>query len=57
MKNKNRDELLEQLYFVFDGGVGIQGGVCGAIAGAIMAFNLLVGLDIRATTISPKVIL
>jgi len=38
---------LENLSFVFDGGVGLQGGLCGAMAGAIMGINLLMGLDIR----------
>lgn len=41
------DPLLERLSFVFDGGVGLQGGVCGALAGAVMGVNLLTGLDIR----------
>ncbi len=38
---------LENLSFVLDGGVGLQGGLCGAMAGAIMGINLLLGLDIR----------
>ena len=38
---------LEDLSFVFDGGVALQGGLCGALAGAIMGINLLMGLDIR----------
>ena len=29
------DDLLEQLSFVFDAGIGLQGGACGALAGAI----------------------
>lgn len=41
------DDLLEQLSFVFDGGVGLRGGVCGALAGAIMGLNLLIGMDVR----------
>lgn len=41
------DPELERLSFVFDGGVGLQGGICGAVAGAVLAVNLLVGLDIR----------
>lgn len=41
------DSLLERLSFIFDGGVGFQGGVCGALAGAIMGVNLLLGMDIR----------
>jgi hypothetical protein len=50
---KNRtgigDPLLERLSFIFDGGVGFQGEACGALAGAIMGINLLLGLDIRKT--------
>ena len=38
---------LEELSFIFDGGIGLQGGVCGALAGAIMGINLLLGLNIR----------
>jgi len=41
------DDLLEQLSFVFDGGIGFQGGACGALAGAIMGVNLLIGMNIR----------
>ena len=41
------DPLLERLSFIFDGGVGYQGGVCGAIAGAVMGINLLLGMNIR----------
>jgi len=51
---KNRtgigDPLLERLSFIFDGGVGFQGGVCGALAGAIMGINLLLGMNIRDTS-------
>jgi hypothetical protein len=39
--------LLERLSFIFDGGVGFQGGVCGALAGAVMGTNLLLGMNIR----------
>ena len=46
------DDLLEQLSFVFDGGIGLQGGACGALAGAIMGVNLLIGMDVRNTTYS-----
>jgi hypothetical protein len=45
------DPLLERLSFVFDGGVGFQGGVCGALAGAIMGINLSLGCNIRDNTI------
>jgi C_GCAxxG_C_C family probable redox protein len=41
------DSLLERLSFVFDGGVGFRGGVCGALAGSIMGVNLLAGMNIR----------
>jgi hypothetical protein len=41
------DNLLEQLSFVFDGGIGLHGGACGALAGAIMGLNLLIGMDVR----------
>jgi len=44
------NDNLEDLAFIFDGGVGLQGGVCGALTGAIMGINLLLGLDIRDTS-------
>lgn len=51
---KNRtgigDPLLERLSFIFDGGVGFQGGICGALAGAVMGINLLLGMNIRDTS-------
>lgn len=43
------DPLLERLSFVFDGGVGFKGGVCGALVGAVMGLNLLVGMNVRDT--------
>jgi hypothetical protein len=46
------DDLLEQLSFVFDGGIGLQGGACGALAGAIMGVNLLLGMTVRDMTYS-----
>ncbi len=49
------DEVLEKIVFVLDGGVALSGGVCGAMAGAILAANLAFGWDIRdmnyATTV------
>lgn len=41
------NKKLEELSFVFDGGIGLQGGVCGALAGAIMGINILVGMNVR----------
>ena len=38
---------LENFSFVFDGGVGLSGGVCGALVGAVMGINLLLGLPVR----------
>jgi hypothetical protein len=46
------DDILEQLSFVFDGGIGLQGGVCGALAGAIMGVNLLIGMNVRSMKFS-----
>lgn len=41
------DEIVEKIAFVLDGGVALTGGVCGAMAGAVMSANLLFGWDIR----------
>lgn len=41
------DPLLERLSIVLDGGVGLQGGACGALAAAVLAINILVGMDLR----------
>jgi hypothetical protein len=41
------DQRLEELSFVFDGGVGFSGGICGALVGAITGINLLMGIRIR----------
>ena len=39
--------LLEKLGFVFDGGVGFKGGICGALVGALMGVNQVMGPDVR----------
>jgi hypothetical protein len=41
------DEIVEKIAFVLDGGVALSGGLCGAMAGAVMAVNLVFGWDIR----------
>ncbi len=38
---------LERMAFVLDGGVALSGGGCGALIGAVMAVNLVLGLHIR----------
>lgn len=38
---------MESLAFVFDGGVGLSGGLCGALAGAVIGINALLGLPVR----------
>jgi hypothetical protein len=39
---------LEQLSAAFDGGIGLSGGLCGALAGALMPIGLIWGLQPRA---------
>ncbi|KQC06335.1 MAG: hypothetical protein APR62_01225 [Smithella sp. SDB] len=41
------DPLLERLSFIFDGGLGFKGGVCGALVGAVAGINLLLGMNVR----------
>ncbi len=41
------DDILNRIAFVFDGGVGLSGGICGALVGAILGINLKFGMDIR----------
>lgn len=41
------DPLLERVSVVFDGGVGLRGGACGALAGAIMSISALMWIDLR----------
>ena len=41
------NDRLERLSFVFDGGIGLKGGLCGAVAGSILAINLIHGFNLR----------
>lgn len=41
------NERLERLAVVFDGGIGLRGRLCGAVAGSILALNLLHGFNLR----------
>lgn len=41
------DPLLERLSVVLDGGIGLQGGACGALIGAILAINISLGVNLR----------
>jgi hypothetical protein len=41
------DARLERLSYVYDGGLGLSGGVCGAAVGAVLAINLVLGLNLR----------
>lgn len=43
------DSLLERLSIVLDGGVGLQGGGCAALAASVMDINLLLGSNLRNT--------
>ncbi|MCK5052974.1 MAG: C_GCAxxG_C_C family protein [Anaerolineales bacterium] len=47
------DPITERISIVFDGGLGLQGGACGALAGAIMAINLHMGMNLREASL-PK---
>jgi hypothetical protein len=49
------EERLEKLSFVFDGGVGLSGGLCGALVGAVLSINLLLGKDIRSASFAEAV--
>lgn len=44
------DPLLERLSVALDGGVGLQGGACGALAGAILDINIATGMNLRDAT-------
>jgi hypothetical protein len=41
------DPLMERVSVVFDGGVGLRGGACGALVGAIMPISALMMIDLR----------
>lgn len=41
------DPLLERVSVVFDGGVGLRGGACGALVGAIMPIGALMCINLR----------
>jgi hypothetical protein len=41
------DPVIERISLVLDGGVALGGGVCGALAGAVLALNLLLGDNLR----------
>jgi len=41
------NDQLERLSIVFDGGIGLKGRLCGAVAGSILALNLIHGFNLR----------
>jgi C_GCAxxG_C_C family probable redox protein len=41
------NDRLERLSIVFDGGIGLKGRLCGAVAGSILALNLIHGFNLR----------
>jgi len=41
------DPILENISLILDGGVALSGGLCGALAGAVMALSLLLGENLR----------
>jgi hypothetical protein len=45
------DPVLERISIVLDGGVGLQGGACGALACAILAINILLGVNLREVSL------
>lgn len=49
------NERLERISIVFDGGVGLKGQLCGAVAASVMAVNLKFGFNVRETGYSGNV--
>lgn len=49
-KTEVGDHLLERLSIVFDGGIGLGGGACGALSGAIVAIGIPFGMNPREMT-------
>jgi len=49
------DPMLERLSIVLDGGVGLSGGLCGAIAGSTIAIGIIHGSDIHNINIFQKI--
>jgi hypothetical protein len=43
------DETVESLYVTMDGGVGLSGGLCGAVAGAFMPLGWKFGIDPKSS--------
>lgn len=41
------DPLMERVSVVFDGGIGLRGGACGALIGALMPIGVLMMMDLR----------
>jgi Putative redox-active protein (C_GCAxxG_C_C) len=46
-----RHELLETVSVALDGGIGLSGGLCGALAGALMQIGAVCGIDPRESII------
>ena len=49
------NKRLERLSFAFDGGIGLKGGLCGAVTGSILALNLRHGFNLRHMNYSTNV--
>ncbi len=48
----HEDDLLERVSVALDGGIGLSGGLCGALAGALMQIGSVWGIDPRESIIS-----